>query len=260
MSPYTPLISVIIAVYNGEKYLNGAIESILQQSYKNYEIIIIDGGSTDSTVNIIDKHRKNIKYTICESDNGIYDAWNKGLKVATGAWISFLGSDDLFYPNAFHDYIAFISEHANRNNLEFVSSRIDLVDDNLATTETVGKAWDWQLFKRNMITWHVGCFHAKSLFCKYGLFDDTYKVSGDYELLLRPRDLLKSAYMPKTTVMMRDGGVSSTLLFKAIEETYRAKVKNKILRPLMGTILMYNNKMKLFIKMKLVQSGVLKKL
>ncbi|MVM34081.1 glycosyltransferase [Spirosoma sp. HMF4905] len=260
MDLYKPLVSIIIAVYNGGDYLEGAIKSILVQEYKNYEIIIIDGGSSDNTLEIIDLYKQDIFYTISEPDNGIYSAWNKGLKVASGDWIAFLGSDDILYPHAFQSYINYITDHPNKELLEFISSRINLVNNNLEIIDTVGKAWDWPLFKRNMITWHVGCFHSKNLFAKYGLFDEDYKVSGDYELLLRPKELLQTGYLPVTTVMMRDGGVSTRLLFKAIDETYRAKVKNKIISSSISPLLIYNNKVKLFIKMFLVRIGFIEKL
>ena len=260
MNEYNPIVSIVIAVYNASSYLEGAIHSILEQEYKNYELIIIDGGSTDGTLDIINRYKDYIKYTVSEKDEGIYDAWNKGISVASGDWITFIGADDLLYPNAFKDYINFISQHSNRENLEFVSSKIELVNSALNVLDTVGEAWVWTLFKEKMITWHVGTFHSKRLFSKYGLFDITYKVSGDYELLLRPKEALITAYLPKVTVRMRDGGVSARLLYKAIDETYRAKINNGLIAPLIGPFLILNNKLKLFIKMAMVKYGVLKKL
>ncbi|QIP12029.1 glycosyltransferase [Spirosoma aureum] len=260
MDSYNPLISIIIAVYNGAKYLEGAIKSIIDQEYENYEIIVIDAGSTDNTNDIINLYREHIFYTISEKDNGIYDAWNKGLKASTGTWIAFLGSDDLYYPHALKSYVSYIATHINKDRLEFISSKIDLVDNNLIRLETVGKEWEWDLFKHKMITWHVGCFHSRALFNKYGFFDDTFKISGDYEFLLRPKNSLNAAYLPVSTVMMRHGGVSTTLLFKAIDETYRAKVKNGIISPLIAPIFIYNNKIKLFVKMQFVKYGFIDKL
>lgn len=255
-----PLISIIIAVYNGEQYLEGALKSIVNQDYALYEIILIDGGSTDKTRDIIDSYKSYIHYTVSEPDNGIYDAWNKGLKVASGEWIAFLGSDDSYYPHALKSYVRFINNHPNKDSLEFVSSKIDLVSNDMKTIETVGKAWEWDLFKHKMITWHVGCFHSRRLFFNYGNFDETYKISGDYELLMRPKGNLNAAYLPLSTVMMRVGGVSTTLLFKAIDETYRAKVKNGLISKYVAPLLILNNKIKLSVKMYLVKKGILKKL
>ncbi|GAB2520352.1 glycosyltransferase family 2 protein [Spirosoma aerophilum] len=260
MISYNPLISIIIAVYNGERYVGGAIESIINQNYTNYELIIIDGGSTDNTTKVISTYSKHIKYTISEPDKGIYDAWNKGLKVASGKWISFLGSDDSYYPNALKAYVDFIGNLPEKDSLEFVSSKIDLVNSEMKIIETVGEAWEWERFKHKMITWHVGSFHSRELFTKYGMFDDSYKISGDYEFLMRPKNRLRAAYLPYSTVMMRTGGVSTTLLFKAIDETYRAKVKNELLSRYTTPLLVLNNKIKLSIKMFLVKKGIVKKL
>ncbi len=89
-----PLISIITVVYNGEKYLKQAIESVINQTYKNIEYIIIDGGSTDNTLNIIKNYHQNISKWVSEPDNGLYDAMNKGIKLATGELIGMVNSDD----------------------------------------------------------------------------------------------------------------------------------------------------------------------
>lgn len=260
MNSYNPLISVIIAVFNGAKYLEGAIESVLAQEYKNYELIIIDGASTDGTIDIINHYTNSIQYTISEVDKGIYDAWNKGLQVATGDWIVFIGADDMLYPYAFKSYVDFIYWHPDRDNLEFVSSKIQIIDDNFNIIQIVGEAWKWLHFKDKMITWHVGTFHSKQLFTKYGIFDEKFKISGDYELLLRPRELLIAAYNPDVTVRMRDGGVSARLLYNAIDETYNAKIKNGLVSPILATILSRKDKFKLFIKVSLTKAGFLGKI
>lgn len=230
-------VTVITATYNAEKHLNKCMLSIFNQSYRDIEYIIIDGGSTDNTVKLIESHQQKLAYWISEPDDGIYDAWNKGIKKANGDWIVFVGADDELTPDAIQLYVNHILEHPNRKNLEFVSSRIDLVDEDLRYIKTVGNSWNWKEFKKKMITWHVGTFHAKQLFIKYGLFDTSYKISGDYELLLRARKHLCSSYFAQTTVKMRMGGVSGKNLIKASKETYRAKIKNGALSPVIGSVL-----------------------
>lgn len=221
-----PLVSLIIAVYNAEKHIEQCILSILSQSYRNFEFIIIDGASTDGSIAIIEEYQKELTYWISEPDNGIYDAWNKGLTVAKGDWIAFVGADDVLYPNAFQSYINHINAQSNCNELEFVSSLIELVCEDLSPIRTVGGQWEWNKFRVGMITWHVGCFHSRRLFDTYGMFDCSYKVSGDYELLLRPQERLIASFVPIILARMRTGGVSSRRLWKAIDETYRAKVAN----------------------------------
>ncbi|WP_240625481.1 glycosyltransferase family 2 protein [Spirosoma pollinicola] len=224
-----PRISVIVAVYNAEKYLEQCISSILSQSYGNFELIIIDGLSKDKSTSIIESYGTKVNYWVSEPDQGIYDAWNKGIAVATGSWFTFVGADDVLYEYAFESYINHILLHQNSHRLDFLSSYIELVTEELAPIRTIGSMWKWQEFKINMTTGHVGCFHARSLFETYGYFDSTYKISGDYELLLRAKENLKADFVPVATVRMRTGGVSASQLKKAIDETYRAKAKNNIL-------------------------------
>jgi len=92
-----PLISIITVIYNGEEYLEQTIQSVLGQTYENVEYIVIDGGSTDGTIDIIKKYEDKIDYWVSEQDEGIYDAMNKGIDVATGAWINFMNAGDTFY-------------------------------------------------------------------------------------------------------------------------------------------------------------------
>ena len=243
-----PLVSIITAVYNAENYLADCIVSVLSQSYKNFEYILIDGGSTDDTVNIIKQYQHKLAYWSSEPDKGIYDAWNKGLAVAKGEWIAFVGADDLLYPDALQTYMEHIIVHPKRYELEFVSSRIQLIKDDLSFVRIVGAPWDWDRFKLDMITWHVGCLHSKRLFETYGLFNSMYRTSGDYELLLRPKDKLITSFVDKVTVRMRVGGISNRMLYTAIKETYHAKVQNKVVSPLHGWVFTYIDNIRVFSK------------
>lgn len=91
------MISIIVAVFNGKITLQHCIDSVAQQTYPNKELIIIDGGSKDGTVNLLEENRNKISYWISEPDRGIYNAWNKGLEQTTGKWIIFLGADDYLW-------------------------------------------------------------------------------------------------------------------------------------------------------------------
>lgn len=93
-----PRVSIITVVFNGEKYIEKTIQSVLNQTYNNIEYIIVDGGSTDGTIGIIEKYAANIRW-ITEPDKGIYDAMNKGISIASGDWLNFLNGDDYFFNN-----------------------------------------------------------------------------------------------------------------------------------------------------------------
>lgn len=216
------LVSVIIAVFNGEKYLADAIESIIGQTYKNIEIIIIDGNSTDRTVQIIKKYQSQISYWISEPDKGIYDAWNKGLSVAQGEWISFIGSDDMYCPDAIENYINFVNLH-ELEDTEYISSRVQLITEEKEILRIHGEKWKWDKFKVYMNVAHVGSLHNRKLFDQYGRYNISYKIAADYEFLLRAKNKLNADFLDKVTAQMRIGGASlrNTKVFK---ESFKAKV------------------------------------
>lgn len=216
-----PLITIITAVFNGEKTLEQTILSVINQSYDNLEYIIIDGGSKDGTLDIIKKYEDAIDYWISESDGGIYDAWNKGVKLSSGTWIAFLGADDIYLDGAIQVYIDFIREQQD-TEMEYVSSKINLTNGS-QVLRTVGLPWSWSSFRRYMKIAHVGSLHHKKLFEKYGLFDDSYKITGDYEFLLRSGSRLRAYFLDGITANMHVGGVSNAnaLVF---DESVKAKI------------------------------------
>jgi len=218
-----PLVSIITAVFNGERFLEQTITSVLNQTYDRIEYIIVDGGSTDGTLDIIRNYQDHISCWISESDNGVYDAWNKGIDLANGQWISFIGSDDVFYNNAVENYIQYIFQ-TGTPDLDYISSKAKLVDDDLKVLRTIGKHWEWKKFQRYNNLAHVGSFHSKRLFDKYGRYDCQYEIAGDYEFLIRAGIHLKAAFMDKITVKMRYSGISNSR--KALSETMHVKINS----------------------------------
>jgi glycosyltransferase involved in cell wall biosynthesis len=217
------IITIVIATYNAELFLEKTINSLRCQTYKEFELIIIDGGSTDSTLQIIKENTDIISYYISEPDNGIYSAWNKGIKAAKGLWITFLGAGDEFYPDAIENYNNFIHSNENSKDLHFISSKINVVDNSGKLLFSRGTAWSWKRFKKFMNVAHVGSLHSKKLFNDYGTYDEEYKIVGDYELLARPKSLLKAEFMDIITAKMLEGGVSASV--KSLEENKRLKLK-----------------------------------
>ena len=213
-----PLVSVITAVYNNRALIAGCLESVLGQSYPNIEVIVMDGASSDGTVEVLQQYNDRIALWRSERDRGIYDAWNKALHEARGEWICFLGSDDEFLPDAVGEYMALA---ARNPQAEFLSSKLKVVHSS-GYIRTLGCPWTWKRFSRTMCTPHVGAMHRRSLFDRLGTYDTSYRIVGDYELLLRARSQLNAAYMPVVTVMMRGGGASNTSI--ALNEQARAKI------------------------------------
>lgn len=222
-----PLLSIITATYNSESTLDETIKSILNQSYTNFEYIIVDGKSKDSTVNIIKKYEplfkeKNISYTwISEMDSGIYNAWNKGLKLATGDWISFLGSDDIYLDGALEKYANVILLNSNA---DLIHSKVKIYDKTHFIRE-IDQNWNWRQFKKRMNIAHAGAFHNNDYFKKYGNYNDGYRIAGDYEMLLRAKSHLKTIFIDEFTVIMQEGGISGQLFLKAFKEAEKAKTE-----------------------------------
>jgi len=212
-------ISIVCATYNAKETINEFLLSLKEQTNTNYQLIIIDGGSSDNTLDIIKNNLDIIDYWISEPDQGIYDAWNKGISAAKNNWISFVGSDDTLMPNYVESYLKAIHTIGN-DEVDYISSLVSLVDYDNKCIRTLGKPFIWTEFKYKMTTAHVGSLHHKNLFAEVGNYDISYKIIGDYELLLRKRNKLKTLFINKNTVKMKVGGTS--LSYKAIFERYLA--------------------------------------
>lgn len=217
--PGKPLVSVITSVFNSGHCLEKTIRSVISQPYANIEYIVIDGGSKDETLGILQAYTDQIDYWVSEPDRGIYDAWNKALSIATGEWIAFLGSGDIYLDDAVGEYVRHIQDADCK--LEFVSSRIEVIDPSTDKTQIFGKAWYWKEFGKSMTVAHPGAFHSRRLFQNYGIFDESYHIAGDYELLLRARDGLRAGFLDTVTVQMLGNGASTSL--GVFSENFRAK-------------------------------------
>ncbi len=213
-------ITIICATYNAQKTINAFLSSVRQQTSRAWDLILIDGLSSDHTCKIIEDNRDVVTEYLCEADNGIYDAWNKGIKLAKTEWICFVGADDLLRTNFIEQYQKAIKD-LRAEKVDYISSKINYIDHQGKTIRTLGKAWIWAEFKKKMTTAHVGSLHNIKLFEEVGLYNTDYKIIGDYELLLRKKDKLKAVFIDEILVDMKAGGMS--LSFKALHERYRAQ-------------------------------------
>jgi glycosyltransferase involved in cell wall biosynthesis len=216
-----PMFSVVTCVANGAATIEKTIKSVLGQTHRDFEYLVIDAASSDGTPAILARYDDQIDYWCSEPDSGIYEAWNKALRQARGTWIAFLGCDDEFYSDALLKYSQLLSRHA-AESLHYVSSCVDVML-NGKRLQTIGRAWKWPDFCKYMTVAHVGSLHHRSLFAQYGEFDTRYRICGDYELLLRPRAELRAAFLRESTAMANFGGVSNLLAGPALREARRAK-------------------------------------
>jgi glycosyltransferase len=207
-------ISIITVTYNSAATLEETILSVVNQSYKNIEYIIVDGGSTDATLQIIEKYKNAIAKVLSEKDKGLYDALNKGVALATGDVIGFLHSDD-FYTDNF-----VIEKYADtfiKTKADAVYSDLYYVDKN--DSDKIVRKWKSGDYRPNAFLngWmppHPTFFVKKEIYKNYGQFNLQFKSAADYELMLRfiHANKISIAYLPEFTVKMRVGGKSNQSL------------------------------------------------
>tara|TARA_B110000977_G_scaffold199125_1_gene285606 strand:+ start:690 stop:1535 length:846 start_codon:yes stop_codon:yes gene_type:complete len=206
-----PLISVITAVYNGGQYLEESIDSIKTQNYQNFEHIIIDGCSTDKTPDIIKRNENNIDYWISEKDKGIYDAFNKGLKLAKGDYIVFVNSDDKLYDN--NVFSTVIKYFKNNKDLDFLFGPVKKHWGLLHGYKPWKIRFSWGFYSSHS----TGFFIKKNAAKKIGFYNLAYKYSSDYDYFYRMIVKLKmrgtSTKKDEIFGIFRRGGFSSKINF-----------------------------------------------
>lgn len=216
-------VSIIIATYNAEKTIFKALESIDRQTYKNKELIIIDGHSKDSTVDIIKKSGIPVDILITEPDNGIYDAWNKGIKRSSGDYIAFLGADD-FYKD--YESLTTIMSKANDCSSDLIFAKNEIIDSQGNILQIYGKPFIQKDIKKRQLVAHPASLHKKQLFDKYGLFNTDYKIVGDYEFLLRVSELTTKEYIDSVIAVCLGDGISRKNRKRVYLEKYKAQIES----------------------------------
>ena len=205
------LVTIITVVYNNAEFIGGAIESVLSQDYPSIEYIIIDGGSTDGTIEIIEEYRSKIPIFFSEPDEGIFDALNKGIRNASGDIIGILHSDDIFTDKyVVSDMIKEIEDE----EIELIFSDLVIVNEITGKIFRYYKAQYFRpwLLRTGWVPPHPTCFMKKTLFDEFGLYSTDYKIAGDFDFFVRMffRRTIKWKYLSRITVSMRYGGISNS--------------------------------------------------
>ncbi|GAB1536524.1 glycosyltransferase family 2 protein [Geovibrio sp. ADMFC3] len=212
-------ISIITAVWNNRETIRDAIESVLSQTYKNIEYVVVDGGSTDGTVDVIKSYGDKVTKFVSEKDKGIYDALNKGVNMATGDVIGFLHSDDVF---ADENSVAKIAE-AFRKNTDGVYS--DLVYTLKKDTSKVLRFWKSCDFTPKLLShgWmpaHPTLYFRREVYERFGMFDLNFRIAADYDFILRVfTSGINTVYIPEVLYKMRLGGASNKSLKNIIRKS-----------------------------------------
>lgn len=209
-------ITIITVCYNAEELIEKTVNSVVMQSYKDIEFIVIDGASTDSTLNILEKYRQNIDTLVSEKDTGIYNAMNKAVKLATGDFLIFLNAGDTFYS------IDSLKSAAYYLNM----SHADLYFGNINVVEANGSNWikSFENFDKMTLTsfplCHQAIFYKRNMFEKISGYDENYKICADHDFNLKAliKYNCKAKYIPVIVSNFQSGGFS----------TNRSNIKNTV--------------------------------
>ncbi len=204
-------ISIVTVCFNSAKHIRTAIESVVNQTYDNIEYIIIDGASTDETLDIVKSYGDKITKIISEPDKGIYDAMNKGFQAATGDYLALINSDDFYIHN---EAISNVVKKLNETKTDSIQADLIYVEENPPNKQVrywKSKPFVEDSFKKGWHPAHPTFIVKKEIYEKYGYFNLDFKLAADFELMLRflERHKISSCYLPEAIVKMRLGGATN---------------------------------------------------
>ena len=220
------LVSIITVTYNAEKYLEQTIRSVIAQTYPNIEYIIIDGGSTDGTIDIIKKYSDRIAHWVSEPDKGIYDAMNKGIRFAHGELIGIVNASDYYAKDTIQKVVEAYQTHPNagilHGNINMLNEDGSLFKHKVADTNL-------QHLEKGFFIFHPTFFVAKRVYDTMGLYDTTFRLAADYDFALRCWKAGTEFYHIDSVLSnFRVGGATNQQRQKSLAESKRALINNGV--------------------------------
>jgi len=221
-----PLVSVITVTYNAKSYLEQTIQSVFAQTYPHIEYIIIDGASTDGTLDIIKRHEKKIAFWVSEKDNGIYDAMNKGIRAANGELIGIINASDYYEPDTISEVVKAYLQHQDvgifHGNINMLNMDGSFFKHKTAAKDVNNLCDGFSLF-------HPTFFVTKTTYNQVGAYDTNFKIAADYDFALRCANAnVKFFHIDKVISNFRVGGISSADRKKCLEESKKVLINNHI--------------------------------
>lgn len=231
-------VTIITVCFNAEAHIDETLRSVVIQDHRDIEHIVVDGGSTDGTMAKVERYREVLAHVVSERDNGVYDAMNKGLRLATGEVVAFVNAGDMI---ARRDVVGALAKEFARNDADVIYGDALMVDpDDITKVKRFWKGGDYdrENFRKGWMPPHLGTYIRRGAYQRFGLFREDLKVSADYELMFRLlyKHRLRARYVPKVLVRFRLGGVSNRSLahvWRANIEVFRAwKLNGEQVSPL----------------------------
>ena len=215
-----PKISVVTVVYNSKALIENTVKSIINQSYNHIEYIVVDGGSTDGTIDILNSYKKNISTLISEPDHGIYDAMNKGINLATGDFVVFINSGDKFSSPDILEKI-FSNPDAAQADVIYGDTDITDSDGNIihSRRHRPPESLNWKSFKRGMLVCHQSFIARRNLVESYNL---NYRYAADFDWCIRILKKSKSVYNSRQVIsLFLEGGQTRKTIVPGLKERFR---------------------------------------
>jgi len=215
----TPKITIVTICFNEELFIEKTLLSVINQTYSNKEYIVIDGGSIDQTTNILQKYSNSFAYWISERDNGIYDAWNKGISHATGEYTIFLQGGDTFYNK---NILENVSPYLGNKNIDVLYGSHEYIDDMTKKTQ-IFEVRDINTLTKSLPFCPSAAFFKTSLIQKLK-FNTNYRISGDYDMVARIYSMnYNFQFIQLPIIKFSPGGISTKVTLRLIIEDYRAQ-------------------------------------
>ena len=222
---HRPRISILVATWNCAPQLAAFLESLAAQSWNNWELLLLDNASTDGTAELVAAFQRRLSHGLqrvvwsSQPDRGIYDAWNRGLQLAKGSYLSFIGADDTFLDSESLGRIAALTA----TDADVITARNSYCAPDGRFLRHWGFGWQWQRMRQSMNIAHPGMLVRREWFTRIGPFDASFRICGDYEWFLRLPPELRTVHSSDSILQVVQAGVSHTRIGQVYAETFRAQ-------------------------------------